>query len=154
MMRMKAKKILPPFDRALKYLAIKPRSIKEVHDYLLSKQYSEKDINDSIKRLIELKFLNDDDFARNFTENRQRKGKSKKAIEFELKLKGVNKEITHDVLKYSKSDYKTAVEYIQKRIRQFERFDSATKEKKIISRLRSRGFSWETISNVLKDLKI
>lgn len=144
------KKILPPFEQALKYLSIRQRSIKEINDYLIRKQYSSREIKDAIKRLIELKFLNDDDFARNFTENKQRKGKSKRMISFELKLKGVNEEVSEDVLEYSKSDYKTALEYILKRLRQFDRFSQEEKQKKIITRLRSRGFDWETISKVLK----
>lgn len=151
-MRMKAKKILPPFERALRYLGIKPRSVKELHDYLEKKQYPKEEINKTIKRLVDLKFLNDDDFARSFTENKQKKGKSRRAIEFALKLKGVNKEITEDVLEYSEPDFKTALSYIEKRIRQFERFDAETRKKKIASRLRSRGFDWDTVSKVLKRL--
>lgn len=144
--------IQSPFDKALKYLSLRSRSVKEIHDYLTKKKYSEQDINLAIKKLIELKFLNDDDFARSFTENRQRKGKSKRAIEFELKVKGVNKEISEDVLGLAKSDFKTALEYITKRLRQFERYDASEKQKKIISRLRSRGYNWETISKVLKKI--
>ncbi len=141
-----------PFDRALKYLSLRQRSIKEIHDYLTKKQYSSDEINETINRLVELKFLNDDDFARSFTENRQRKGKSKRAIAFELKLKGVNQEIAEDVLEYSKSDFKTALEYITKRLKQFGRFEHEERKKKIISRLRSRGYDWEVISKVLKKL--
>lgn len=151
---MKKTKVLPPFEQALKYLGIKPRSIKEIHKYLAKKQYSPDDIEQALKRLIELKFLNDEDFARGFTELKQRQGKSKKAIEFELKLKGINKETTDDILEYSNSDYKTALLYIEKRMRQFERFDQKTKQRKIISRLRSRGFNWETVSRVLKKLSL
>ncbi len=143
---------IAPFDRALKYLSLRARSIKEIHDYLARKQYQEEEINETIKRLLDLKFLNDDSFARSFTDNRQRKGKSKKAIEFELKLKGVSKEIAEDVLEFAKNDYKTAFEYITKRLKQFERYDPETRQKRIISRLRSRGFDWETIAKVLKKL--
>ena len=144
---------LPPFERALKYLSVRARSTKEIFDYLKKKEYLEEDINDAIKRLVQLKFLNDDSFARGFTENRQRKGKSKKAIEFELKLKGITKEITEDVLEYSQSDYKIALEYITKRIKQFERYEPEERQKKIISRLRSRGFDWDIISKILKKLQ-
>lgn len=143
---------IAPFDRALKYLSIRQRSVKEIHDYLVKKQYSEDEINEAVKRLVELKFLNDDDFARTFTEGRQRKGKSKRAIEFELKLKGVNKDISEDVLEYASSDYKTALEYITKRLKQFDRFETEEKQKKIISRLRGRGYDWDVISKVLKKL--
>lgn len=139
-----------PFNRALKYLSFRSRSVKEIYDYLIKKEYSEKDTNEAIRQLIDLKFLNDDDFARTFTQNRQRKGKSKKIISFELKLKGISKDTSQDVLEFANNDYKTAVEYISKRFKQFERYDPEEKQKKIISRLRSRGFDWDTISKVLK----
>ncbi len=146
-------KILPPFDRALKYLSLKQRSIKEIHDYLSKKGHSEIDINETLKKLVELKFLNDDDFARLYAESKQRKGKSKKLIQFELKLKGVSSEISTDALEYTKSDFKTALEYITKRLKQFDRFEKGDRQKKIISRLRSRGFDWDTISKVLRKIR-
>lgn len=150
---MKTKKILPPFDRALQYLTIRQRSVKEINDYLVKKQYSPENINETIKRLINLKFLNDDSFARDFAENRQRKGKSKRVIEFELKLKGISKDMADDVLGFAKSDFKTAYEFISKRIKQYDRFVGEEKQKKIISRLRSRGYDWNTISKVLKKIE-
>ena len=39
-----------PFDRALKYLSFRPRSTKEMHDYLTKKGYSEEDINEALIR--------------------------------------------------------------------------------------------------------
>jgi len=143
-----------PFDRALKYLSFRSRSIKEMHDYLARKEYEEEDIVDTLKQLVELKFLNDNDFARLFTENRQRKGKSKKSIEFELKMKGIHKNQSEEILEDANSDFKTAMEYISKHSRAFERYDPEEKQKKIISRLRSRGFDWDTISKVLKKLEL
>lgn len=124
-----------------------------MHDYLVKKQYSEEEVNETIRQLLELKFLNDDDFARTFTENRQRKGKSKKIISFELGLKGISKETTTDILEYAKNDYKTALEYLTKRLKQFERYGPEERQKKIIGRLRSRGYDWDTISKVLKKLE-
>lgn len=141
-----------PFDRALKYLSFRSRSIKEMHDYLAKKEFKEDEISETLKRLIDLRFLNDDDFARTFTENRQRKGKSRRSIEFELKLKGVDKEQAADVLDFANSDYKTSLEYISKRLHQFDRYEPEEKQKKIISRLRSRGFDWDTIAKVLKQI--
>ncbi len=143
---------LSPFDRALKYLSLRARSVKEIHDYLVKKQYEEEDINEAIRKLIELKFLNDDNYARSYSESKQKKGKSKKLIEYELKHKGVSIEISNDVLSFAKSDFKTAHEFISKRIKQFDRFEGEEKQNKIISRLRSRGYDWETISKVLKKL--
>lgn len=123
-----------------------------MHDYLTKKGYSEEDINEALKQLAELHFLDDKDFARLYAESRQRKGKSKRTIEFELKLKGIDKEKAQDTLENTQSDFKTAYEYINKRMRQFERYDTETKQKKIISRLRLRGYNWDTISEVLKKI--
>lgn len=149
-----AKVFSNPFDRALKYLGLRQRSVKEIHDYLVKKQYEEEDINEAIKKLLELKFLNDDNYARSFTESRQRKGKSKRSIEFELKVKGISKDTSEDVMEFAKSDFKTAFEFISKRIKQFDRFEPEEKQKKIISRLRSRGYDWDIISKVLKKLSL
>ncbi len=121
-----------------------------MHDYLVKKEYSEEEVNQTLKQLVELKFLNDDDFARTFIENRQRKGKSRRAISFELKLKGIGKEEAEVVLEDAKGDLKTAFEYISKRLHQFDKYEPEEKQKKIISRLRSRGYNWDIISRVLK----
>ena len=147
------KKILPPFEASLQYLTIRQRSTKEMTEYLVKKGYLPEDITSTIEKLKVLKFLNDDNFARLFTENRQRKGKSKRAIEFELKIKGLEATQTKEVLEDADSDFKTALGYITKRIHQFDRFTPQEKQKKIISRLRSRGFDWDTISKVLKKLE-
>lgn len=125
-----------------------------MHDYLLKKGYEPTDIDEAIKQLIDLKFLNDEDFARLFTESRQRKGKSKRTIEFELKLKGIGKEESEEILEDANSDIKTALNYIEKRLRQFDRYEPEERQKKIINRLRTRGYNWDTISEILKKIEI
>lgn len=141
-----------PFNRALKYLSFRPRSTKEMSEYLVKKKYSEEDINQTLQQLIELHFLDDDDFARLFAQSRQRKGKSRRLISYELKQKGIGKEQAEKTLETAASDFKTALEYIKKRSRQFERYEPEERNKKIISRLASRGYGWDIISKVLKKL--
>ena len=141
-----------PFNRALKYLSFRPRSTKEMYDYLLKKKYSEEEINETLKQLVELHFLDDTDFARLFAESRQRKGKSKRLITYELKQKGIGKEEAEKTLETAASDFKTALKYIKKRSRQFERYEPEERNKKIISRLASRGYGWDLISKVLKKI--
>lgn len=143
-----------PLNLSLKYLTIRARSVKELHDYLLKKGFTSTEINQTIEKLKELKFLNDENFARSFIENRQRKGKSKNAIAFELKQKGINKNHSESILVDANDDLKTALEYIEKRLHQFDRFDKIKRKQRIISRLSSRRFSWDVISKVLASLKI
>lgn len=142
-----------PLHLSLKYLSIRARSIKELHDYLLKKGFADLEISQTIKQLKGLKFLNDENFAKSFIESRQRKGKSKQSIAFELKLKGIDKDQSESILGDANDDLNTAMEYIGKRLHQFDRFEKVVRQKKIISRLQSRGFNWDIISKVLKELQ-
>lgn len=123
-----------------------------MYDYLLKKKYDEEEISQTLKQLVEFHFLDDEDFARLFTESRQRKGKSKRLITYELKQKGIGKEQAEKTLETAASDIKTALEYIKKRSRQFERYTEEERNKKIISRLASRGYGWDIIGKILKKL--
>lgn len=140
------------FNKALKFLSYRQRSTKEVYDYLKKKEYSEESINETIQKLNEYKFLNDEEFARTFTNSRQIKGKSKRTIAFELKLRGINRETAEQTLDSSQDDLKTAKEYIEKRIHQFENLEPEKRKKRIISRLQARGYSWDVIKKLLEKI--
>lgn len=142
-----------PFNKALKFLSYRQRSTKEIYEYLKKKEYSDDQINETIQKLNEYKFLNDEEFAKTFTNSRQIKGKSKRTIAFELKLKGVNKDVSEKTLEESQEDIKTASEYIEKRKHQFEKLDPEKRKKRIISRLQSRGYNWDVISEILETFK-
>lgn len=139
-----------PFNRALKYLSYKNRSTKEIYDYLLKKDYSKEDIDEAIEKLIEYKFLDDNNFSEIFIRDRQLKGRSKRMIGYELKQKGVNKDTTEKSLEKAQDDLKTAKEYIGKRMHQFEKLEPEKKKQRIIGRLQSRGYNWDVIKEILK----
>lgn len=141
---------LPPFERALKYLSLRSRSVKEVYDYLVKKGYEETEINEALKRLLELKFLDDKEFTNYYVKSRQQRGKSKRLISFELSKKGISKEKAEKTLEEAEDDLKTALKYLEKRLHQFDRLDEEKRKRRIISRLTSRGFNWNIISKVLK----
>ncbi len=58
------------WKKALKYLALRPRTSKQVEEYLLKKGYEHSEIIDVIERLIAVKYLNDDRFAEGFVRAR------------------------------------------------------------------------------------
>ena len=139
-----------PFNKALKYLSYKNRSTKEIYDYLKKKDFSDNEINETIEKLIEYKFLDDTNFSEIFIRDRQLKGRSKRMISYELKQKGVNKETVEETLSKAKEDLKTAKEYIEKRMHQFDRLDPEKRKQRIIGRLQSRGYNWDIIKEILK----
>src|SRR3990170_1905376 len=88
------------FNYSLKYLSYRDRSVKEVYDYLLRKNFVEDTINSVLKKLIDLKFLNDEEFARQWIESRQKhKGKSKFVLKQELRMKGIDSGMIDHTLK-------------------------------------------------------
>lgn len=139
-----------PFNKALKYISYKNRSLKEVYDYLVKNNYSDEKIKEAIEKLIEYKFIDDEKFSEIFVRNRQLKGRSKKMISYELRQKGINKETLENSLDSAQNDLKTAKEYIEKRLHQMKNLDPEKRTQRIINRLKSRGYNWDIIKKVLE----
>ena len=91
------------YQRALEWVLIRPRSEKELNEYLHKKIY-EKKLNKNyidliIDKLKEKKYVDDRGFAEWYVENRfVKKGVSKKRIQMELMKKGISKDIIDEVL--------------------------------------------------------
>ena len=58
------------FDQALKLLGRRPRSVGEMRERLLEKVDAPEAVEQAISRLIELGYLNDEEFAYNYANNR------------------------------------------------------------------------------------
>src|SRR5690349_10091607 len=88
------------YNRTLKFLSFRPRSEKEVLDYLTKPRFGkygkrepysdEKTADIIIKKLKEYRFINDLEFAKWFIENRK---KGSRLIKVELSQKGIDKNI-------------------------------------------------------------
>src|SRR3989304_7877194 len=93
------------FNYSLKYLSYRARSVKEVYEYLVRKNFVEDTINSVLKKLIDLKFLNDEEFAKSWIESRQKyKGRSKFILKNELRLKGLSDDVIKPLLKEAQDD--------------------------------------------------
>jgi len=107
------------YEQVLYYLSLRPRSRKEIADYVKRRFAKLKKnqklpffehqevvldtrgtlIDETVARLEKNDLLNDEDFARWFVDQRVRlKPKGKKALSLELRQKGVDKEIISQVL--------------------------------------------------------
>jgi len=141
------------FNYSLKYLSFRNRSLKEVSEYLNHKKFDEETINDVLKRLIDLKFLNDEEFGRSWIESRQRnKGKSKYILKNELRMKGLNDTQIESLLKEATDDLETARIAFEKKKRILGHLPKEEFRKKMGSFLQRKGYSWEIISKLLKEL--
>lgn len=140
------------FNKSLKYLSFRARSVKEVKDYLARKNFSVGTIDEVIKKLIELKFLNDEAFGRQWIKSRQRnKGKSKFALKLELLNKGLSNDSIEPILKEAEDDFEVAKAMFEKKKIKLTGLSKLEFKKKMVSFLQRRGFSWEIISELFKE---
>ena len=92
------KQNISAFDAAAKYLAISPRSEKEVRDRLYKKGYHKAEVEDAIARAKGYGYIDDARYAADFAEYYGAK-LGKKKLEYKLvSEKGVPREIAANVL--------------------------------------------------------
>ncbi len=137
------------YQRALEWVLVRPRSEKEVRDYLykkiFEKKLDKKYIDLIIEKLRAKKYLDDYRFSEYYVENRfLKKGISKKRLQMELFKKGIKKEIVEEVL--SGSD-RNDIDEIKKIIA--KKRDKYTDEK-LIQYLCRQGFLFELSQELVR----
>ena len=161
------------YQRTLEWVLVRPRSVRETHDYLLRKLKTSssgrssrpssrgsslrprsdcgcpsEDVSEFsesiIQRLLDKKYLDDYKFAEWYVENRfVKKGISKKRLEMELMKKGVARDVIDEVV-----DGRDDEEELRKMIaRKRAKYD----DKKLIAYLGRQGFSYDSIKRVLSE---
>lgn len=153
------------YAQALEYAMSRPRSQKEMTDYLwrktLTKKYRSRQTGEIyeregaspliarrvLERLVAKNYVNDEQFARFWVENRMtRKGISRRKLVAELRAKGVNSEVIDEVMQNSPRDEKSELyKMIQKKQ------DKYADEQKLIAYLARQGFSYDDIKSALAD---
>ena len=143
------KKIL---DKLLNFATLRPRSEKEIKDYLKRKKSPESITEELFKRLNSLELIDDTEFARWWVEQRQSfSPKTKRVLSNELRIKGIDREIIKEILEEIEIDeLKLAKELIKNKMYKWERFDPKIKKQKISQYLAGKGFDWNVIQDVLK----
>lgn len=139
------------FDKSLRFVMIRPRSEKEIKDYFKRKKVHESLYQELFNRLNRLDLINDIKFAKWWVDQRQSfRPKSKRILNSELRIKGINNEIIKNILEDSEIDeLKIARELIEKKEYRWSKFDEKTKKQKIIQYLSGKGFGWDIIEKVI-----
>jgi len=150
------------YTRALEYSLIRPRSQREMRDYLYRKTRDTRTKTGTIKkgvsveltnrvfdRLFEKGYIDDEKFARFWVENRNvRKGTSLRKLRGELQSKGVDQAIIERVFEDSdRSDNEELLKVIAKKA---ARYDD---EQKLIAYLMRQGFRYDDVKEALRTLE-
>lgn len=138
--------------KSFHYLSFRARSEQEVRDYLAKKEIPEIVINQTIQKLLDMRYLDDDEFTTWWIEQRQlHRPKSKMVIKMELKQKGISDEIIEKHLTDSKNDLEIAKGLVAKKQRTFERYSGDLYKQKVSQFLQRRGFNWDIIKEIIKN---
>lgn len=127
-------------DSALKYLSFRPRSRKEIIDFLHKKTSDSALIDQTISKLENLKLINDEEFAKWLIESRSRsRPRGLRLLQQELAQKGVQLDARRYTLDAEPELARKALEKKKPKTR-----DQA------IRFLQYRGFSWDSIAAAVK----
>ncbi len=139
-------------DRAVRFLAYRPRSVAEVRQNLAGKHVPEAAIETTIERLNAMGYLDDAAFARYWVENRDTfKPRGAVALRYELRQKG----IADDIIETTLADLDTtdaAFRAAQEKARRLRGLSRREFQTKLGSFLQRRGFDYATTQDVLQQL--
>lgn len=133
------------YDAALRLLAYRPRSEKELRLRLARRGYLPALIGETLARLRRLGYVDDEAFARFWTESRDSSSpRSRRLLRSELLQKGVNAETASEAVG-ALSDEEAAYRAASKRLRAAQDSDYAAFRRRMGGFLFRRGFSYEVI---------
>jgi regulatory protein len=128
-------------------LSIRPRSRQEIHLYLQKHTSDQTLINQIINKLIDLKYIDDKEFATWLIQSRSRtRPRGKRLLLQELKSKG----IVVDEEPININEAELAEKALEKKQYIWSKLSAKDYRLKAIRFLYSRGFSWSVIEPVLK----
>lgn len=143
-------------DYAYRLLSYRARSIGEIEAKLKRKGYPRPTIKEVTNRLKELGYLDDLEFARSWVDNRKKaKPRGRKMLASELASKGIDQALIDSVmgeLLPPEEEYRLLKGLAKQRLERLPKLDPTTKRKKLYDYLLRRGFSYELVLEVIKDM--
>lgn len=151
---MSARERLSAYDQAVKLLTQRTHFRREIEAKLARRSYSQEEIGEAVERLLERRYLDDAEAARQYAGGRLARGRYGRArLQAELAARGVDRETADGVLNelLPDDDLDAARE---EAMRVGGRARSGDPEKlaaKVARRLESRGFSRSSIYRLLDE---
>lgn len=141
------------FNKSLKLLSFRPRSQKEILDWLERKKILPTLQKQIIEKLEELNFLNDEEFVKWWFDQRTNfRPMGKRRIEMELKQKGISWELISNFQFPMTNEIDLAKKAAKKKIKPWQNLPPDEFRQKLTAFLARRGFAWETIKKTIDEI--
>ncbi len=140
-------------DRLLNFATFRPRSTYEVRVWLRRKKIPDDMHHDLFNTLARLELVNDEKFAKWWIDQRMTfRPKAKRIMNYELRIKGVKKEIIDKVLSEVPIDErKIALDLLEKKRNKWEKLEKLEAKQKMYAFLSARGFDWELVKKAVDE---
>ncbi|MBQ7373661.1 MAG: RecX family transcriptional regulator [Clostridia bacterium] len=137
-------------ERALTFLSNRAKTKRQVKEYLQKKGYTEKTVSAVLEKLIEYKYVSDENYAEDYVRVYSNK-KGKRLIAMELKQKGVSDEDMQSALNSIENEEKNAQKVAEKYLRNKEK--SKENILKCYKYLISKGFDYDLAKQTVERIK-
>jgi regulatory protein len=163
-------KKLPPekvgeklYSAVCHFLSFRPRSEKEIHDFLRKKakklssedeNFLQREILKIIENLKKQNLVNDEEFIQWWISQRlEFNPRGERALTFELIRKGIDKRLAEEKVKNIDKAYlrKAALKILAKKIRLYSGLGKWELKKKLVEYLLARGFEYDWAKSVVDD---
>lgn len=135
-----------PMDTALRFLAARPRTVREMERHLDERQFGEYEAQQVVDRLLELSYLDDAAYAAEFVRTRlNTKPVSRGKLREQMLAHELPPEVVDRALQAvgDEAELENAVSVARKYAKQVERLEEPERRQRLIRRLTGRGFSYE-----------
>lgn len=141
------------YDRILRLIAARPRSEKEIRDYLKRKKTWPVLIEKLIGKLKRMKQIDDRAFAEWWLEQRAVfRPRGKLALKMELRQKGIEQKMAETLIDRAVNEFELAKKAALKKKETFQNLGPLAFRQKMAGFLSRRGFAWETIKKTLEEI--
>ena len=139
------------YARAVRFMAVRPRSRREVEDYLARKMVAPDVIQEIVGRLMRVGLLDDRAFAESWVANRQLlRPRSRRRLEQELASKGLARDDIQAALEglEGEAELKSLIEVVEKK----QRLPQYHEPQRLVGYLARQGYGYELIKRALEEV--
>jgi len=138
------------YHQAVRFLGFRARSQQELVRYLQAKGYASVVVTDTIDRLLEEQYLDDEAFARFWLANRERfRPRGQQALRYELRQKGIANEVIETALA-DVDEANLAWTAVEQKLARWQGLSEEDFRKKVLGFLTRRGFTYEIAYQVVE----
>ena len=144
------------YEKVINYINFKPRTKKEVSEYLKNLEATDSQIKALIKKLESIAYIDDKRYTESFVSEYIRKKKGSKYIEHTLEQKGIEKDLIFKYLEnYSKEkEFENATEVANKYAKTITKNPIKKQKNQITNKLISEGYPYDVVNRILYNIEL